>query len=431
MKAIASGESLDYETYEFIRDCGITSIVLLKFDLIMGPYIAFKGVYDHNVPIIEVLNNPEYLVQFYVGIAGTEMDVLEKNGERIIIAQQTQTIDATNVTDVLILCTDHWVSKTAASNLANELLKNSNAEPHLLEEQIALLKENAPKLKLQLKNIPKRVTLEHPQFKKMTKKQKLTHRLRFTTTPFAAFQQREFKEIELKFPTLKKSMFFIRISLEHLNIAHFFDTLLSHMELNKDTIFSIDVNKGHMGNDLDLTLVLPPNQRNFVERLAGALTMTGFSISLVRETELEDHWIAPLRITHGTSLKISRKHKDYIQVLGSPPRLISLFRSKTLPSLTITALIDILGPIPATIVCREIRKNKVAVEIILTKQHSEKAELDQFHLPDELVRHFIRVRGKRALTNAVKDLLLRQSSKGLKLSLKELKAFFMGELTEA
>jgi hypothetical protein len=302
---------------------------------------------------------------------------------------------------------------------------NSNAEPHLLEEQIVQLKENAPKLK----NVPKKVTLEHPQVKKVTKKQKSTRRLRFIKTPFSAFQQREFKEIELKFPKLKISMFFIRIPLERLNIVHFFDTLLSHMELNKDTIFSIDVNKGRMGVDLGLTLVLPPNQRNFVERLGGALTMAGFSISLVRETELEDRWVAPLGITHGTSLKISRKQKDYIQVLGSPPRFICLFRNKTLPSLTITALIDALESTPATIICRVIGKNKVVVEIILTKLHSEKAELDQFQLPDELVKYFIRVRGKRALTNVVKDLLLRQSSKGLRLSLRELKEFFIGELT--
>ncbi len=429
MKAITRGEPLDYETYDFIKDCGINAIMLLKFDLTMGPYIAFKGVYDHNVPFIEALDNPEYLAQFYVGIAGTKMDVLEKNGERIIIAQQTHTIEVTNVTDALLLCIDNWVSTAAASILANELLKNSNAEPNLIEEQIAQLKENSPNLKLQLKNTPKRVTLERPQLKKVTKKQKLAHLFRISTKPFAAFQQRDFNEIELKFPKLKKSMFFIRILLERLNIDHFFDTLISHMELSRDTIFSIDVNKEQSGFDISLTLVLPPNQRNFVERLAGALTMAGFSVSLVRETELENYWVAPLEITHGTSLTISRKHKDYIQVLGSPPSFLAMFRSTSLPPFTITTLIHALDSTPASILCRGVGRNRVAIEIVIVKSHSEKAELDQFRLPNDFAGYFTRVRGRRAFTSAVKDLLLRYCSKGIKISLQKLKEFFIGEET--
>ncbi|WP_287585104.1 hypothetical protein [Candidatus Borrarchaeum sp.] len=427
MKVIEKGRSLDYETYEFIRDCGITAIVLLKFDLTMGPYIAFKGLYDHNVPIIEALDNLEYLTQFYIGIAGTEMDFLEKNGERIIIAQQTHKIDVTDITDAMLICIDRWVSKTAALKLANELLKKSHAEPHRLEEEITHLKETSPNLKAVLKNTPRKLTLKRPLPKKVKKKQKITSMIGFNTTPFADFQQREFNEIELKLRALKKSMFFLQVNLENLNIAHFLDVFISHIELNKDTTFSINISKTQSKYDLNLTLVLPPNQRNFVERLAAALSMAGISVSIVRETALEDSWILPLGITHGTSLRISRKHKDYIQVLSSPENFISLFRSTFLSSLTLATFLNALETMQVTVICQGIKENKVAVEIILVKLHQEKAELDKFCLPKEFSEHFVKVRGRRALINVVKNLLLRHCTKGIKISLQELTEFLVGD----
>ncbi len=429
MKTIEKVRPRDYETYEFIRDCGITAIVLLKFDLTMGPYIAFKGLYDHKVPIIAALDNLEYLAQFFIGISGTDMDFLEKNGERIIIAQQTHTVDVTNVTDAILICIDHWVSKTAAHKFATELLKKSLAEPQLLEEEITHLKETSPNLKLVLKNTPKKVTLERPLLKKAKEKQKTVSMLRFNKTPFTAFQQREINEIEFKLCALKKSMFFLQVNLENLNIAHFFDVFISHIELNKDTIFSINISKRQSKYDLSLTLVLPPNQRNFVERLAGALSMAGISVSIVRETALEDSWILPLGITHGTSLRISRKHKDYIQVLSSPENFISLFRSTFLSSLTLTTLLNAMETMQTTIICQGIKENKVAVEIILVKLHQEKTELDKFCLPKEFAEYFAKVRGRRALINVVKNLLLRHCTKGIKTSLQELTEFLVGDIT--
>ncbi|MFX1465646.1 MAG: hypothetical protein ACFFA5_04160 [Promethearchaeota archaeon] len=428
MKAIERGRSLDYKTYEFIRDCGITAIVLLKFDLTMGPYIAFKELYDHNVPIIEALDNLEYLAQFYVGIAGTEMDFLEKNGERIIIAQQTHKVDVTDITDAVLICIDHWVSKTAAHKLAYELLMKSHAEPHRLEEEITRLKETSPNLKLVLKNTPRKLTLKHPLPKKAKNKQKITNILGFSTTPFADFQQREFNEIELKLRALKKSMFFLQVNLEELNISHFLDEFISHIELNKDTTFSIDISKRQSKYDLNLTLVLPPNQRNFVERLAAALSMAGNSVSIVRETALEDSWILPLGITHGTSLRISRKHKDYIQVLSSPENFISLFRSTFLSSLTLATLLNALETMQVTVICQGNKGNRIAVEIILVKLHQEKAEIDKFCLPKELAEHFTKVRGRRALSNGVKNLLLRHCTKGIKIYSQKLTEFLVGEI---
>ncbi|MFX1520688.1 MAG: hypothetical protein ACFFCD_12295 [Promethearchaeota archaeon] len=424
MKTIVRGEHIDYETYRFLRECGITAIVLLKFDITIGPYIAFKDVYEQNINSIKVLDDPEYLTQFYVGISGTEMDVLEKNEERIVIARQTYTIDATRATNVLLLCIDNKISAPAASKLANDLLTNSNAEPDLLEELIMQLKDVASDLKSKLRDIPKRTFLEPQRLERMPNPRKLTKFKRFTTTVFKIFQNRELNEIELCFPNLQKSMFFIRISFESHDMARFFEILFSQMIIEKETAFSIDINKHHAGLYLGLTLVLPPNKRNFVERLAGALNMAGFSISLVRENELENQWVAPLGVIIGNSLKISRKHKDYIQVLDSPIQFISLFRSKHLSPFTITKLIQALDDMYAVILCRGIDKNKAAVEIILTKLHSTKAELDQFNLPTELAEHFKKVRGRRTIADTVKDLLLRHCSKGTKLSLQEVKGFF-------
>jgi hypothetical protein len=222
-------------------------------------------------------------------------------------------------------------------------------------------------------------------------------------------------------------MFFLQVNLENLNITHFFDVFLSHIELNKNTIFSINISKRQSKYDLSLTLVLPPNQRNFVERLAGALSMAGISVSIVRETSLEDSWILPLGINHGTSLRISRKHKDYIQVLSSPEKFISLFRSTFLASLTLTTLLNALDTMQATVICQGIKENKVAVEIILVKVHQEKAELDNFCLPKEFAEYFTKVRGRRALIDVVRNLLLRHCTKGTKISVQELTEFLVGD----
>jgi len=106
VRAIIKEEKIDIKTRQFLKECGITAIVLLKFDLTMGPYLAFKSVHKQNVNSIRALEDPEYLAQFYVGISGTEMDVLEKNEERIVIARQIHVIDTTQATNVLLLCID-------------------------------------------------------------------------------------------------------------------------------------------------------------------------------------------------------------------------------------------------------------------------------------------------------------------------------------
>ncbi len=424
MKVITRGENIDYESYRFLKKSGISAIVLLKFDLTMGPYIAFKGVYEKNVKSIRALDDPEYLAQFYVGISGTELDVLEKNEERIVIARQTTDIDAIQANNVLLLSIEPNISTSAASQFAKDLLKNSNAEPHLLEELITQLKESEPDLELKLKSSSERAPHELQRLKSPSKPHKLAKLKWFTSTPFRAFQNWEFNEIELSFPKLKKSMFFIKVPFEGHDMARFFDLLFSHMVIEKDTNFSIDMNKDHSGFYMCLTLVLPPNQRNFVERLAAAFNMAGFSISIVRETELETYWISPLGIFSGTSLRISRKHKNYIEVLDSPSRFISLFRSKTMSSLNITTLTQFLDSMYFTILCKGIGKNKVAVEIVLTKLHSNKVEMEQFNLPAELAEHFKKVRGRRRIISTVKNLLRRYCSKGTKLSLQELNKFF-------
>ncbi len=201
---------------------------------------------------------------------------------------------------------------------------------------------------------------------------------------------------------------------------------MSHIELNKNTTFSINISKRQSKFDLNLTLVLPPNQRNFVERLAGALSMSGISVSIVRETALEDSWLIPLGITHGISLRISRKHKDYIQVLSSPENFISLFRSTNLSSISLATILNALETIQVTVICQGIKGNKVAIEIILIQLPQEKAELDKFCLPKEFTKNFTKVRGRRSLINVVKNLLLRQCTKGIKISLKELTEFLVG-----
>ncbi len=426
MRAIIREENIDLETYQFLRECGITAVVLLKFDLALGPYVAFKSVYERNVNSIRALEDPEYLAQFYVGISGTEMDTLEKNEERIVIARQKHTIDSTYVTDVLLLCIDNEISTSSAITFAKELITNSNAEPHRLEELLVQLKETTPDLEFQLKNLPQRMPLELQSLNRVQKSNKFTHFKKLATRPLDLFQKRELNEIELTFPQLRKSMFFIRMPFEDLNITRFFETFLACVSIEKDTAFSIEMNQNNARFYLVLTLVLPPNHRNFIERLAGSLNMRGFSISLVKEKDLEKHWIAPLGITSGTSIRISRKHKDYIQVLNSPLRLISLYKSKTILPLTLTTLAQIQESMCTTILCRGLKKNKACVEILLAKVHSPKAEIDQFELPKELSGYFLKIKGRRAITDKVKAILLRDCSKGIKLSLKELYEFFLG-----
>ncbi len=426
MRAIIKEEDIDLETYQFLRECGITAVILLKFDFAMGPYIAFKSVYEQNVNSIRALEDPEYLAQFYVGISGTEMDTLEKNEERIVIARQKHAIDSTQVTDVLLLCLDNEISTSSAITFAKELITNSNAEPHRLEELLIQLKETAPDMEFQLKNHPQRMPLELQSSNRVQKLNKLTHFKKLVTKPLDLFQKRELNEIELKFPKLRKSMFFIRIPFEDLNITRFLENLLARISIEKDTVFSIEMNQINTRFYLVVTLVLPHNQRNFIERLAGSLNMRGFSISLLKEKDLEKHWIAPLGITSGTSIRISRKHKNFIQVLNSPQRFISLYESKTILPLTLATLAQIQESICTTILCRGLKKNKTCVEILLAKIHSSKAEIDQFELPKEFSGYFMKVKGRRALTDKVKALLLRECSKGIKLSLKELYEFFLG-----
>ncbi|WP_287582966.1 hypothetical protein [Candidatus Borrarchaeum sp.] len=426
MRAIIKEENIDLETHSFLRECGITAVVLLKFDLAMGPYIAFKSVYEQNVNSIRPLEDPEYLAQFYVGISGTEMDTLEKNEERIVIARQKHVIDATHVTDVLLLCIDNEISTSSAITFAQELITNSNAEPHHLEELLVQLKETAPDLEFQLKIHPQRIPLELQSLNRAQKSNKLTKFKKFVTKPLDLFQKIETNEIELMFTQLRKSMFFIRIPFEDLDITRFFETFLTQISIDKNTVFSIEMIQINARFYLVMTLVLPPNQRNFIERLAGSLNMRGFSISLVKEKDLKKHWIAPLGITNGTSIRISRKHKNYIQVLNSPQRLISLYKSKTILPLTLTTLTQIQESLCTTILCRGLKKNKACVEILFAKVHSSKAEIDQFELPKELSRYFFKVKGRRALTDTIKALLLRDCSKGIKLSLKELYEFFLG-----
>jgi len=154
VRAIIKEENIDLDTHNFFRECGITAVVLLKFDLAMGPYIAFKGVFEQNVNSIRALEDPEYLAQFYVGISGTEVDTLEKNEERIVIARQQHAIDSTHVTDVLLLCINNEISTSSAVTFAKELITNSNTEPHRLEELLIQLKETSPDLEFQLKNNP-------------------------------------------------------------------------------------------------------------------------------------------------------------------------------------------------------------------------------------------------------------------------------------
>ncbi|MFX1466973.1 MAG: hypothetical protein ACFFA5_10920, partial [Promethearchaeota archaeon] len=353
------------------------------------------------------------------------MDILEKNDERIAIARQKHAIDSTHVTDVLLLCIDYEISTSSAITFAKELIANSNAEPHRLEELLILLKESSPDLEFQLKNHPKRIPLELHSSNRVQKSNKITYFKKLATRPLDLFQKRELNEIELKFPNLRKSMFFIRIPFEDLNITRFFENLLTRISIEKDTIFSIEMNKINERFYLAITLVLPPNQRNYIERLAGSLNMRGFSISLVKEKDLENHWIAPLGITTGTSIRISRKHKDYIKVLNSSQRFISLYKSKTILPLTLTTLAQIQESMCTTILFRGLKKNRACVEILLAKLHSSKADIDQFELPKELSAHFLKVKGRRALTDKIKALLSRNCSKGIKLSLKELYEFVL------
>jgi len=143
------GEPLFLNSYP-LSECGIKSILLLKFDVMAGPYIAFEGICSKS-KISETLKDPIILAQFHMGLAETDVDVIEKQGERMVIARRNRIVEGTDAKDILILIIEDDISTDEAYQLANELLGRTGGDQNYLRNELRLLFDNVQQLKDRLK----------------------------------------------------------------------------------------------------------------------------------------------------------------------------------------------------------------------------------------------------------------------------------------
>ncbi|MCK5588584.1 MAG: hypothetical protein KAI34_07670, partial [Candidatus Lokiarchaeota archaeon] len=109
------GETLFFNPYA-LQECGIKAILLVKFDVMVGPYIAFEGICSES-KVVETLKDPITLAQFHMGLAETDVDVIEKQGERMMIARRSRIVEGVDAKDILILIIDENISSSEATKL--------------------------------------------------------------------------------------------------------------------------------------------------------------------------------------------------------------------------------------------------------------------------------------------------------------------------
>jgi hypothetical protein len=115
-----------------------------------GPYIAFEGICSKS-KVSETLKDPIILAQFHMGLAETDVDVIEKQGERMVIARRNRIIEGTDAKDILILIIEDDISTDEAYQLANELLGRTGGDQNYLRNELRVLFDNVQQLKDRLK----------------------------------------------------------------------------------------------------------------------------------------------------------------------------------------------------------------------------------------------------------------------------------------
>jgi len=143
------GEPLFLNSYP-LQECGIKSIILVKFDVMAGPYVAFEGICSES-KVAETLKDPIILAQFHMGLAETDVDVIEKQGERMVIARRNRIVEGTDAKDILILIIEDDISTDEAYQLANELLGRTGGDQNYLRNELRVLFDNVQQLKDRLK----------------------------------------------------------------------------------------------------------------------------------------------------------------------------------------------------------------------------------------------------------------------------------------
>jgi DnaJ-domain-containing protein 1 len=142
------GETLFFNFYP-LRNCGIKAILLIKFDVMAGPYIAFEGICGES-KVVETLKDPITLAQFHMGLAETDVDVIEKQGERMVIARRKRLIEGIEAKDILMLIIEDDVSSDEATKLADELLGRTGGDQNYLRNELRKLCDNPHQLKERL-----------------------------------------------------------------------------------------------------------------------------------------------------------------------------------------------------------------------------------------------------------------------------------------
>jgi len=150
------GETLFFNPYA-LQECGIKAILLVKFDVMVGPYIAFEGICSES-KVVETLKDPITLAQFHMGLAETDVDVIEKQGERMMIARRSRIVEGVDAKDILILIIDENISSSEATKLADELLGRTGGDQNYLRNELRTLCEQSQELKDRLQ-LPKQQPL--------------------------------------------------------------------------------------------------------------------------------------------------------------------------------------------------------------------------------------------------------------------------------
>jgi hypothetical protein len=139
------GETLFFNSYP-LRECGIKAVLLIKFDVMAGPYIAFEGICSES-KVVETLKDPITLAQFHMGLAETDVDVIEKQGERMVITRRKRLIEGIEAKDILMLIIEDEVSSDEATKLADELLGRTGGDQNYLRNELRTLCATANQLK--------------------------------------------------------------------------------------------------------------------------------------------------------------------------------------------------------------------------------------------------------------------------------------------